>query len=37
MKLESLAEIAKKLGKQERTLDQPSPLWKLLKSLLKKK
>ncbi len=33
MKLESLAQIAKKLGKQERAWDKPGTLTKILKAL----
>ena len=37
MKTETIEEIAKRLGKQERELDAPSPVIRVLRSLLTKK
>ena len=37
MKTETIEEIAKRLGKQERELDAPSPVVRVLRSLLTKK
>jgi hypothetical protein len=36
MKIETIGQIAKKLGKQERTLEKPGLIVTLLKKLLKK-
>jgi hypothetical protein len=35
MKTEKIDEIAKKIGKQERTIEQPSILIKVIKKILK--
>ena len=37
MKIETIEQIAKKLGKQERTLEKPGAIVKLLKKLVKTK
>lgn len=36
MKIETIEQIAKKLGKQERTLEKPSIILNLLKAIIKK-
>jgi hypothetical protein len=37
MKTETIEEIAKRLGKQERAIDVPSPVVRALRSILTKK